>query len=362
MLKIILNKKIEQFKITFPDFQTSKKTSSLYSRVGTFKEKKSVVRLGYSITKGTISKLGTKSEWERTKANFVYLISPKGKLMYSSHGGPFKSVTLKAIRNTSTILKDIFFIGKKYEWMIDYPLLWNYNFFQGFSSMLEAKRFLGFLFLSDDEFYKLFGDDNNGFDYLSPLIIGKDKEAVVALYKSMDFEGEKLLSEYIMKSFENDLTVEIPDTFGKVEILHDKVIWSTGQKDACNYSKEYRYVIEESFTKGWKEDGLSFKRLETPFEVYCQGLRQQNNLKHNAPQSLNKQACYTFLFDGKEYDLVVDTTCNIVQFLGRKNTVVPYDLRIIILRHKNPFKLVDAKPEITRYPYIKEGFNEFTMW
>jgi len=155
MLKKIVDKRREQFKKDFPDFQISKKTGSLYVRIGVHEVKRVIKYTGRAITKGSVNRIGTKNEWVENKANFVYLLTPKGRLMVSKQGGNFSSVTLKSLSRLGMMdVKEVFFIGKKYEWLKDYSFLWDYKFFQGFNSLSEAKKFLGFSFISDADFIK----------------------------------------------------------------------------------------------------------------------------------------------------------------------------------------------------------------
>lgn len=353
MLKKILEKRIELFKKEFPDFQISKKTGSLYCRVGTFENKKSVVYTGRSVTKGNITKLGSKIEWVESKSRYVYLLTPKGRLMISKNGGNFGSATLKTIRQECTGLKSIFFVGKKYEWIKDYSNLWDYKFFQSFNSLSEAKKFLGFSFISDADFVALFDFDH--YDYLSPIILAKNKKNVLRLYKNLDSESKDLLRDYLTLCYENNFEIEIPAGINKLEELHDSAVWLVNQKNAECYSKECKYDIEENFTKIWNERGLSFKRLSTPYEMYSQGIKQQHCIGTNYATSLHSYAFYTFLYKDKEYDLQLYKNGSVGQFYGKKNKHVPSELSEKVIKNLDlKFNLVDIKPELENYPLIKE--------
>jgi len=357
MLKRIVDKKVEVFKQKFPDYQISKKTGSFYTRIGVSENKKKTKCTGRAVTKGTIAKLGTICEWTENKSRFVYLLSQQGKLMLSKANGNFRSVTLKDVRQETTELAEIFFIGKKYEWLKDYPNLYFYKFFQGFNSLSEAKKFLGFSFISDKAFTDLFGDDH--FDYLMPLILAKDKKNVVRLYKNLCSETKDSLKDYIEMCQNNSLPIEIPAGLNKLEELHDSAMWEVNRKTMDFYSKEYRYDIKEDFTKTWKERGLVFKRLETPYDMYSQGIKQQHCIGTNYASSLGSYAFYSFEYKGKNYDMMLYPKGSVGQFYGRKNTPVPTELKDKIQKDiVLSFSLVDTNPDIKDYPMIKEMKSE----
>lgn len=356
MLKKILDKKVDMFKNTFPEHKVSKKTGSLYHKVGVSENKKVVVHTGKSVTKNTLAKLGTTVEWVEHKSRYVYLLTPKGRLMVSRYGGNFSSVTLKGIRQEFDELSPIFFTGKKYEWMKDYSNLWNYKFFQGFNSLGEAKKFLGFSFLSDADFIKLFGEES--FDYLQPMILSKNKEDVVRLYRNLDTEVTDLLRDYIALCNEHSLTIEIPAGRNKLKELHDTAMFKVNEKNAENYSKEYRYDIVEKFTKVWEEKGLVFRRLSTPYDMYLQGLKQSHCIGTNYATTLHRYAFYTFIYEGEEFDIQINQDGAIAQFYGKRNKQAPEKLRKVVTDTISfvgmEFKLLDTKPGLKNYPMLQQ--------
>lgn len=353
MLKKILDKRVELFKTEFPDFQISKKTGSLYVRRGNYENKKSLLYTGRSITKGNIKKLGQKIDWIENKSRVVYLLTPKGRLMFSKNNGNFSSVTLKTIRQDCTDLQSLFFIGKKYEWMKEYSSLWNYKFFQSFNSLSEAKKFLGFSFISDADFVSLF--QNDYYDYLSPIILAKNKNNVLRLYKNLDSEAKDLLRDYISLCFENNIEIEIPAGINRLEDLHDSAMWEVNKKNAECYSKEFKYEISEDFTKVWAERGLKFKRLTTPYEMYLQGIKQQHCIGTNYATTLGNYAFYTFTHQEKEWDIQIYKNGSVGQFYGRKNKSVPQELKDKVVKNIDlGFNLTDIQPDLKNYPLIKE--------
>ncbi len=335
MLKKIKDKRIEQFKNDFPDFQTSKKTNSLYCRIGVQEVTKQTKHTGRAVTKNTLNKIGKITEWKTSTSRYVYLLTVNGRLMVSKSGGNFKSVGLKQVRQENVDLVDVFFIGKKYEWMKDYPNIYPYRFFQGFNSLAESKKFLGFSFLSDEDFTNLFGEEH--FDYLTPMVLAKDKKNVVRLYKSMDSLEKDLLSDYINLCQENDFEIEIPAGKNRLEELHTNAVWEVNKKNAECYSKENKYEVTEDFTKVWKERGLVFERLETPYEMYAQGIKQQHCIGTNYAKSLGNNVFYTFTHNEKNYELQIYGDGRVGQFYGRKNTNPPVELKDKVVKDNEQY-------------------------
>lgn len=359
MLKKIKDKRVEQFKIDFPDFKISEKTGSMYCRVGVTESTKQTKHTGRAVTKNTLKKIGQIHQWKVSVSRYVYLLTPNGRLMISQQGGNFKSAGLKQIRLQNPELANVFFIGKKYEWLKNYPNMYPYRLFQGFNSLGEVKKFLGFSFISDEDFVNLFGED--WFDFLTPIILAKEKKNVVRLYSNLNSETKDMLNDYINLCQDNNLEIEIPAGINRLEELHTQAVWKVNEKNADCYSKEYRYDIEESFTKVWREKGLKFNRLETPYEMYAQGLKQQHCIGTNYSGNLGREAFYTFVFEGEEFDLQLYKDGRIGQFYGRKNKNVPENLRRQIRDTDSftdlKFSLIDIKPNLKNYPLLREVVN-----
>lgn len=353
MLKKIKERRIEQFKKVFPDYKVSDKTGSLYTKIGAYESKKSVKINGRAVTKNTLGNLGKTFNWVEHNCHCIYLITPAGKLMVKNYNNNFKTVTLKSVQASSQEIDSIFFIGKKYEYLKSYPNLFPYRFFQNFKSLSDAKKHLGYSFISDEDFYSLFV--NNSIDYLSVMILAKEKKNAVRLLKEMSSETADTLKDYIEMCQENNLPIEIPAGKNKLEELHDSAMWEINRKSMNSYSKEYRYDIEENFTDVWRERGLDFRRLETPYEMYAQGIKQIHCIGTNYAGYLGSNAFYSFKYEDKEYEIQIYQNGTVGQFYGRKNTPVPTQLRDNAVKNIDlKYKLKDLKPGLEDYPRIKE--------
>ena len=350
MLKKLVDKKIEQFKKDFPEYGISKKTGSFYARVGVQKIPRNVRNSGFAVTKGTVGKLGTMNTWVENRAESIYLLTQKGKLMVSKRGARYKNVSLKDLRMGCEDLKNVFFIGRKYEWMREFPNLYPYRFFQSFNSLSDAKKFLGYSFISDSDFVSLFGDKM--FDYLMPIILAEEKSNAASLMKKINGKSLDLLSDYLNMCLNNDIPVKIPAGINRLDELHSEVTLEINRTQMELYSKEFRYEITEEFTKVWRERGLVFKRLETPYEMFEVGLKQSHCIGTNYASSLGRQAFYSFTYDSKQWEVLIYLNGSVGQFYGKRNSEVPYNLRKLVTEDIDlKFFLTDVNPDIEDYPY-----------
>lgn len=355
MLKKIVEKRIESFKTVFPDFKISK-GGNFYCRVGIVEQKKSVKLLGKSVTKNTLNRLGETRNWTETKASRIYLMSPKGKLCYST-GGNYKPYSLKQAMDDSKIT-DIFLIGKKYEWLRNHPNLAQYRFFQSFNSLKDAKTFLGFGFISDEAFYKLF-DKSHLMDCMIPLIKAKDKKDAVKLLSSIDSQATNLLNDYIKICLENNLDIEIPAGKNKLKDLHDNTVWEINKAniDRCSDKEKYE-IAEGTFEQKWIEKGVKFTKLNSPKQLYATGVAQKHCIGSYS-SDLHKYSFYSILFIDRNYEIQIAQDGDIRQFYGYDNCNPPSQITDMIIKSEIDYKHIirlksGEKDKEDGYPFLKE--------
>ena len=369
----IRDKRIETFKKLFPDYKVTKKGNFMYE-INRRKEERYIVNNGYNVTKGIFNKIGTTTLIEKFTSDTVFLITTTGKLLLKDRirgriSNNFKAVTIKDLihRGHSTI-KDVFFIGRKFEYMATYKGLWGYRIFQNFNSLKEAKLFLGFNFISDSGFYEMFKHihkyNKMGLGRICDIIfyisLCKTKENKVDIHNlilSLNKESLGYLKDYIDLSIERGTEVQIPRGINKLKELHDTQVKEANKENADCYSKEKKYYIEnESFTSIWEEH-LKFKKLNTPYEMFLQGCIQHHCIGTNYYRNLHSHSFYTILWEGKEYDLQINPKGYIGQFLGKYNSQPPKKLTNIInndnIDYKHSIRQVPGT-DLTKYPLVKE--------
>lgn len=351
MLKKVVNKKIEAFKEAFPKFEVSK-NGNVYFRQNVQKIDRKIKTTGFSVTKNTINKLGTTKEWTEHKAQNVYLITKQGKLMVRNSNNHFSNLSLKSAKRSAFISKElvnIYLIGRKYEWIKNYPLLLPYKFFKSFNSLGEAKNFLGFDFISDADFYKMFTGDYNRACTLEVVLKAKDKSNAYKLLKNIDTHSSTMLKDYLHICDECGFEPEIPAGKNKLKELHDAAIWEARKEDAELYSKQEVYSGTDCvFEEEWTKRGIEFQRLKTPYEMYVTGLKQMHCIGTNYYNSLQSYSFYTIHWKEKEYQIQLTTNGSINQFYGFNNSHPPQELRDLV---KEDVNLAHKIEKIADYDY-----------
>lgn len=351
MLKKLINKKIEAFKEAFPEYEISK-NGNVYYKQGVQKVEKKVKTTGISVTKNTIDKLGTIKEWTEHRAQNVYLLTKQGKLMVRNSSNRFSNLSLKSAERAAFVsekLIDIYLIGRKYEWIKDYPILLRYKFFKSFKSLGEAKNFLGFKFISDADFYSMFNGEYGKVCTLEVVLKAKDKSNAYKLLKNLDIHSNAMLKDYLHICDECGFETEIPAGKNKLKELHDAAIWEARKEDAKLYSKQEVYKGADCiFEEEWTKRGIEFQRLKTPYEMYVTGLKQMHCIGTNYYNSLQHYSFYTIYWKEKEYQIQLDTKGSILQFYGFNNSHPPQELRDLV---KEGINLAHKIEKIADYDY-----------
>lgn len=341
MLKKLINKRIEQFKTDFPDFKISKSGNLIVERNKKVVDK-TIFYWGNSVTKNTLNKIGSSTTFKKHECDTVFLLTQKGKMMVKTKSSPrFKNTSIKDVCHFPE-LKNSFFIGRKYEYLKDYPNIYNYRYFQNFHSLSEAKKHLGFAFISDSDFYAIF--QVNFFDYLTPMIISENKSDCYNLLKNIDSRTRDLLLDYIRLCFDIKLKPQIPAGKNKLEELHSQAVIEANKLQADKYSKKVLYYSENNFETEWVKRGLNFERLNSPYEMYVKGLSQKHCIGTNYAKSLDRYSFYSFLHKEASYEIQIHPSGSIGQFYGRKNCPVPTELKDAVIKE------IDFKHSIKSFP------------
>jgi hypothetical protein len=385
MLKKVKDKRIDTFKSLYPDYKISKK-GNFYIGLGPTKESnRSIFNSGFNITKGTINKLGTFTSFTTSVNSVILMITQTGVLKIlinnNRHAKPrFKNVTVKDIMMTQMIdgcynIKDVFFIGRKFEYLKDYPNLYPFRIAQNFKSIKELKCFIGYDFISDREFYSLFIEPEYTFegplDVMRWLIYAKNKVDAYNLFKgkSRDKTSEiiTLLVDTCEMCSKLNIDFNVPAGYNKLKEIHDQCIETYNQGKIEMYSTQQVYdvtVIDKpDFRDQWKESGLVFRQLVTPRELFTQGLKQKHCLG-SFYDSLSTELFFSFTWGGEEYDLQIRNSGYVGQFKGRRNKNVPNELLMLILNNdinrKFNFKVHTISDPDNSYP-LKINNNTSTV-
>jgi hypothetical protein len=343
MLKKLVEKRIAQFKVDFPEFKVSKKGNLYYAHNETSQRQGMEFNV-FNVTKGTLNKLGEHKEWHKSTSDYTVLITQSGKLMIKYRKKPnFKLVTMKDVRKVST-LTDCFMIGRKFEYLTQYPSLKQYNFFQGFNSLREAKVFLGYGFISDTDFYSLF-PKSNGFhhrsnsDFFRFIIITPDKykSNIVSLIKNNSDHRTlfMLLTDYHNMADSLGMEKVVPRSFNRLRELHDNAVLKVNERQADKYTNEVEASIESvredgtTFEDDWKTLNIKFSKLDTQRKLFLEGIKQKHCLGSYTDR-LDSFSFYSLYWDDKPYNIQIAPSGNLRQFYGYRNCQPPKELRELV--------------------------------
>ena len=344
MLKRLINKRLETFKERFPEYQTSKAGNIYFKKDPCFVER-NMRYSGLSVTKGTYEKMGQDNKFKMSSCEAIFLIKPDtGKLLINRKNGKnYKLMTVKDVVFYPE-LAPLFFIGRKFEYLQHYPKLWKFPLAQNFGSLRELKSFLGFPFISDDDFYGVFKSDSYEHDYIFLFHLAKNKVNAYNLLRQHPSHDKifHYLIDYVSLCDQCGVEPQIPGGFNKLKQLHDDLVYQINQEKLAVADKEIRYVIERPTTPAegtffldvWRDMGLNFRKLESQYDMLLQGMKQSHCIGSNYSHQMDKQSFFTITYEGMEYDMQIysgDIIYNhIGQFYGKRNCNPPQELKDMV--------------------------------
>lgn len=368
MLKKIREKKVRAFKEIFPVHQVSKK-GNLYFRHRPHTKDLDLYFGGHCVVKGTFDKLGTKEVRKLQTQDAIFLIDPRtGKQLIKHREGNIKRMTLKDVI-MYPILTNIFFPGRKFEYLINYKKLWVYPLAQNFTSLKGFKTFLGYDFLSDDDFYAVFSNCET-FDYILLMGMTNDKHNLIKLLKSKshsDPQKNNYLTDYIEMCVDANVKPNIPAGMNKLIQRHDDLVLELNMVKLAVASKDVQYLEKRVdtnngrpyFTDYWDSIGLSYRRLNTQYDMLMQGIKQSHCIGSNYSHRLKDYSFYTIKYQGMEYDLQIYPSGMIGQFYGKKNTYPAMQIKVLVINNDVSYehKIVENS-EVDIQPIQKINLTE----
>ena len=367
MKKVVIDKRIELFKELFPDYTISKNGNYVAEYLPRIQTIRRITYNGFNTTKGILDKIGKTNNIKAKRSNAIFLITPLGKFLYRTENDRyFNNTTMRAVtklKNMNLIndiyekFLEIFFLGRKYEYLKYYDNLHPYKIFQNFVSVSEVKKFLGFSFISDKIFINIF--KRTDIDYITPMALAKNKVNAFNLLKNMDVRTTDLLSDYIKMCIENEREPEIPAGKGKLKTLHDNLVYTLTKEKAELMSKTKVYDSKPVFENQWKNIGLKYKRLETPYEMFMQGVKQKHCIGTSWYNDLHEYSFYTIFWEGDNYEIQISKNGNVRQFYGYRNYSPLESLKEKVLHNSIDYShdILKIKGiDLGNYPY-KEGVS-----
>lgn len=367
MNKVLKNKRINTFKTHFPNYKTSK-NGNFFIEIGVqLQFEKTIYYCGINSTKNQLKKIGDTHKYITKGHPLIILMSPEGKMMCRTSSSKFfKNFTLKDLLKISrqfaspyyevttqgsispeefSKIKDVFFIGRKYEYLKDLDYMWPYRCMQNFNSFKEFKNFIGYTFISEKKIQSLF-EKHREHDVLDALLRYDKKNIISLLTKGNDkifdiiYDSDRM-SKDLKKEF------NLPSGVHKLHKLHDKLVMEINSINIEQYSNQQIYKVVPNihdFVKTWENMGINVKALDTPRKLFIQGVKQHHCIG-TYYRRLDDFAFYTLEYDTLEYDIMLKPSGEIMQFYGKRNANPPQTLKDLILTLDYGFEIKKIVPD-----------------
>lgn len=383
MKKVLVEKRLRIFKETFPEWKVSEKSGNLYAAINTTSREVTKHLSATQVTKNTVSRLGEKRQWVE-KSSDIIMITLRGKIMFKLKNDKyFKNLTVSMLdkhnrHDRMIALSDdkfnglvrCFFTGRKYEWLKDYRNLWMFRYFTGFNSLKDAKVHLGFSFISDGDFVKLFNHTERYaiFDLMIKSSRSHD-ECVncVSLIKDLvlkqktkfsrpnRYSGFIELKDYFKMVRNMEGEYSIPGSCSALTKLHDEAVVKIQSQKIKSRSSKKMYYYSELFNL-LDLKGLDYEVLDSEKSLHIEGLVQKHCISNYSDGLYGGNHLFIrFEHEGSFYDAQIGiddwfTEINgklLVQMKGKYNKEAPKTLKNTVLECINQCKGSDGKLEIT---------------
>ena len=204
-----------------------------------------------------------------------------------------------------------FYKGRKNEWTLDRPVCDSFEFFRSFKSLKEARVFLGYEFISDNEFYEYLSNKNllNLLFYAAVL----EKSDRVALIKHVKKNRIGLLNDIyqlLIQSREEGAEIEnfrISSNKEKLRKTHHELTLLFNSAKVLAFSDEKIYYKSPLFNE-FKKLNLKFKVIDSPRELYLTGCKSRHCIATRSG-SMGTDLFISFFWEEEYYDC---------QFKGQK--------------------------------------------
>lgn len=283
MQKEIVNKKVELFKSYFPNHTVSENDSIVY-REDSYAIRRHSVN-AYSVTKNNLHNYGKPVIYREHKGQ-IFVLKKTGSFIWKKRDDKFKKLTPSALSKIDPDIQKgiahIFFTGKKYEWLKDFPLLWPIRYFQGFASLTEAKEFLG-VKLSDDNFIKLIEELEGkttqityGLANRGPNIYG-----AFSIFFKLREHLDQIISLYLLSGKDKSVFTSLERYLAVCELMGEEPVMPSSReeleeltveaerrtKNVKNYSNKKVYYTSKLF-EIWNKAGIQYKVVDSPKAFY----------------------------------------------------------------------------------------------
>ncbi len=216
-----------------PEMKTSK-NGNYYIQASN--EKAHHLWSSYNVTKSTIGKIGTAFSYPvRHK---VIMLTKTGKFL-TNDSGKFKDIGVKRY-------KELWFIGRKCEWLLEYDLLQAFRLPRQFYNLNEFKKWLGYEFISDEKFREYM--QNQLFIQIVIHFKTKTKEERINLISLLSESTANEINDTINMSQQLREDFILPKSKNRLKEIHDNFAKRIEIKDVNVEVKLENFVIPYEYS------------------------------------------------------------------------------------------------------------------
>ena len=223
-----------------------------------------------------------------------------------------------------------YFKGRKAEYIAQYRGFLHMPIFGNFTSIKEAKKFFGYDFMGDDEFYKTMTHEESKhlFFYASTLqkkdrlsLIHHIKEGRLRYLKDIYNQWKEIRNHEGEEDFP---FFRIPSSHPELRLIHDDISYKYNFFKAADFS-DAEYEIESELMEEFKKEGLKFDILSSERKVFLAGCRSHHCISSRT-RYMGTDIFFSFYVGGEIYDCQCKNN-KIYEFRGYHNKSVPEDYR-----------------------------------
>ena len=274
----------------------------------------------FNVTKAKINNVGETFTYPKISTEII-MLTTTGVYYKNTNSTKFSKLSLKDVRH-KVKLKELFLIGKRAEWLKNYPQLslncWNY--IKSFSSLREMLKHLGVTF----------NLSNITENQLECLIVGykfQDKHDI------LKYSPQYILD--IIRMINQTGLFEYYQTSKSLPKVHNELVEIINKNKLESYSNTPIFpVYAKQVIKQLEDSNIKFTWLNNHRDLVLEGMKQ-----HHCVSSRQNQLYNTLFFNiehaGKDYTLQC-TKNTVVEFKGKYNEAVPVELKNIIIETLNP--------------------------
>lgn len=374
MKKELLNKKIELFKTLSPEVS---KNGNYYVKVFESVNRKHVTKGDRSVTINTLDDMFSSRFIDTNEPELLLLLKPTGKLLYKTGGRRgFKTFNLIAYKNLYGSRKEYnypldvaletYLIGRKCEWVKDYPcLLHAEQLIRSCKSLKHFKNVMGYNFCSQDEFKTILNVANiiNKPASIIAFLLSFKPTDVHKLFLKRQFKDVKDSKELHSRLGRNyhflidfaDMVINaqyaskdvnlpkrkrdvyalalskkrFPRTINQIKQCHDDFNSVVSRINILGADTTRYIANDDSIVYALEQAKFKVTRLESEYDLVHEGINM-NHCVGSMSHRLSNSRFYHLHKDGMDITCYINTKGDIKQCYRERNQNVPSDTYMVI--------------------------------